>query len=284
MVEFENTLTITIAIIVAALILLGSALSWYRGGAYRKAIWPAMPEFRISWLDFSLSIWALFFLFVALSMIAQKWLLPPGALDQMHHVGDLSWRVIFYGFVIQITFVVILLGIKISFALDFLPDRNLEGTRSTAASLMAGAEMLLRYFPLLWVVSFAWVEILKWVGADLSMQEAVSLLVQVEHPAKLAVVILTSILIAPILEELLFRGFILRVLSDKMTFWVANTLTSAFFAVMHFNLPSLFPIFTLSFLLGLLVRRTGDIRTAISMHACFNSYSVIFILIERYSG
>jgi membrane protease YdiL (CAAX protease family) len=281
MVEFQNTLTIGIAVGIGCVVVLASAFFWFRAPDYRHTRGAIMPQTRISWLDFSLTVWAFLFLFLALSMIAQEWLLPEETVSHIHEHEDVTWPVILFGFVIQITFVVILMGIKVSFSMDYLPEASER--KRWMESALRGLETLVRYFPLLWLISFLWIGLLELLGDDLSTQEAVNLLFEIQDPLKLSAVLLVSAVGAPLLEELFFRGFILRVLMEKIPFWTANIGTSLLFAALHFNLPSLVPIFVLSLIMGHLLRRTGDVRCSVFMHMGFNVYSILFILLDRFA-
>lgn len=83
-----------------------------------------------------------------------------------------------------------------------------------------------------------------------------------------------AVLIVPVFEELLFRGFLqtsLRSVSGKP--WVAIVLTSLFFSVLHppTHIPALF---MLSCGLGYAYERSGSLFRPILMHVFFNGFSV----------
>ena len=99
-----------------------------------------------------------------------------------------------------------------------------------------------------------------------------------------------AVLIAPIVEEITLRGFVLKRLrlSDR-SFWAANVLTTVFFIVMH--LPGWYfqsrfsgmgalvagalPIAGLSLLFGWTMKRSGSLVAPIVLHAINNCYSVL---------
>lgn len=80
--------------------------------------------------------------------------------------------------------------------------------------------------------------------------------------------------IAPICEELLFRGFIFTALRNWRGPWLAAVLTGLLFGAVHaFSAPVeyLLPLAVLGFALCLLYRATGSIYPCIAAHAVNNS-------------
>jgi uncharacterized protein len=95
--------------------------------------------------------------------------------------------------------------------------------------------------------------------------------------ALLAVVL--AVLIAPVLEELVFRGALHGALRARVGVWLAALLSSAVFAVIHVEIVTSSPAFLVQlFLLGLvfvwLYERTGNLAAPIVAHLVFNAISV----------
>lgn len=87
--------------------------------------------------------------------------------------------------------------------------------------------------------------------------------------------ILSIVLLAPILEELLFRGAIQGGLSHQMKPWVAITVSSLFFGLIHMN-PAQIPFaFLLGMLFGWLYYRTGSLLPGIVGHVLNNSVATV---------
>lgn len=86
------------------------------------------------------------------------------------------------------------------------------------------------------------------------------------------------IIIAPILEEIFFRGFILRSLSNKLGILLGSISSAAFFAIFHFQWQSIIPIFILGLIINSLVIRSRSIVPAIFFHAFNNLIAFIFEL------
>jgi uncharacterized protein len=98
-------------------------------------------------------------------------------------------------------------------------------------------------------------------------------------PALLVFAVL-AVAVAPVLEELLFRGLVLRGLMMRIGFWPAAVVSSVLFGLFHAQGPDLtsvaLVIATGVFGLGLcvLTRRTGRLGPAIGVHALRNAAAV----------
>lgn len=97
---------------------------------------------------------------------------------------------------------------------------------------------------------------------------------------------LLVIFIVPLIEELLFRGFLQNWLKRFFHPMAAIVLTSGIFAVFHFspqqgmgNIELLTALFVLSCFLGFIYERQKSIWAPISLHAIFNAVSILLILL-----
>ena len=87
--------------------------------------------------------------------------------------------------------------------------------------------------------------------------------------------------IAPVVEEVIFRGYIYPV-AKKYSGRIAGILfSSLFFAMAHPNAISLVPLFVLAVLLALSYEVTGSIWAPISIHVLFNSATVFAQFAQR---
>ncbi len=94
--------------------------------------------------------------------------------------------------------------------------------------------------------------------------------------------VLLSVALSPLLEEILFRGLVLGELSTRLGFALGNVATSALFVLVHMpywlsyegpgrGLPHVSAaIFGLSFFLGWVVRATGSLWPAVVLHVANN--------------
>jgi len=103
--------------------------------------------------------------------------------------------------------------------------------------------------------------------------------------AKLAVFAVVAAIVAPICEELLFRGLLLRALRRRMSPVMAVIVQALVFALAH---PMLSPtlgdfavvpaLFLLGAVSGVVAVRRGDLSASIMMHMGFNLVTVLLAL------
>lgn len=93
------------------------------------------------------------------------------------------------------------------------------------------------------------------------------------------------VLLPPIVEELIFRGFVYTGLRKKLTFVWATIITSMLFAVPHLAASSQGPLWiagidtlVLSFTLCYLREKTGALWAPIALHAIKNAIAYVYLL------
>ncbi len=104
--------------------------------------------------------------------------------------------------------------------------------------------------------------------------------------AQIVVLFVVAIVVAPPVEELLFRGLLLRTAMRRMAFWPAALLSSVCFAALHLyevhSVPAATLLFVSVFVFGLgqclLVRFTGRLNPGIAAHAVSNTASLLVVL------
>jgi membrane protease YdiL (CAAX protease family) len=105
------------------------------------------------------------------------------------------------------------------------------------------------------------------------------------------VLVLALVVVAPVAEELFFRGVVLNAWTREYGSRVGIIGSAALFAVIHANLESIdaliasvvtvVPIFGLGIALALIYRGTRSLAGAMAMHAGFNAVSVTIALLVR---
>lgn len=85
--------------------------------------------------------------------------------------------------------------------------------------------------------------------------------------------------VAPLAEELLFRGLTLRILEEAFPFWAANLLQAFYFGLIHGNLVQGGYAFGAGMLLGYLVKKKGTLAVGILCHFGVNFSGVILGLL-----
>ncbi len=83
-------------------------------------------------------------------------------------------------------------------------------------------------------------------------------------------------LLAPLSEEIMLRGGVLKELLKKFSPWVAIAISAVFFALIHFNPAQMPHAFLIGLLLGWMYWRTGSILPGVAYHWANNSIAYIF--------
>ena len=87
------------------------------------------------------------------------------------------------------------------------------------------------------------------------------------------------IIVAPIIEEIVFRGLFYKTLKNFIPFVQASIISSLIFAIIHENILSLTILFLLSLYLTWIYERTNSILYSILTHSIFNFLNLSLIYI-----
>lgn len=86
------------------------------------------------------------------------------------------------------------------------------------------------------------------------------------------------VIVAPFIEELLFRGYIYSQIREKYPPWMAITVTATLFSFAHFSPITFIPIFILGLFMGMVRERTGSILPSMTFHAGNNLVALLAIV------
>jgi hypothetical protein len=84
-----------------------------------------------------------------------------------------------------------------------------------------------------------------------------------------------SILLAPVCEELLFRGVTMRLARKALPFWLANLLQAFLFGFFHMNWIQGIYAFALGLVLGYVCEKGGSIYYSLLFHILFNFWGTV---------
>ena len=127
------------------------------------------------------------------------------------------------------------------------------------------------------------VALLEAVGGGLEQQEAARQLSRSDGP-EVILMVLGVVVVAPLAEELLFRGLLLRALLRKTTAPAAVAISAGIFAVVHLldpnAAPFLVPLAIVGLVAGMLAVRSGELSQPLMLHAGFNLLSAVLLLTD----
>lgn len=89
------------------------------------------------------------------------------------------------------------------------------------------------------------------------------------------VTLLSVSVFAPLFEEWLCRGLVLRGLLQKLNPFSAIAVSAAFFAVLHLNPWQAIPAFLLGLLFGYVYYKTGSLKLTMLMHCVNNTFAAL---------
>ena len=123
----------------------------------------------------------------------------------------------------------------------------------------------------------------QWLKWDLPEQILVRQAQQGSTGEFLAIM-LPAILLAPVSEELLFRGALFRFFRTLVPGWQAMILSALIFALFHWNIRFFLPLFGMALMLQLVYQESGTLRGSILLHMLNNLTTALFLLWMRLSG
>ncbi len=145
------------------------------------------------------------------------------------------------------------------------------GPRDVPFGLVGGVATQLIVLPLLYL------PIVQLVDSDPS-EAAEQLVARANTPFLKFVLFVMVVVIAPAIEELFFRGLLLRSLEKIVGRWVAIVASAALFALVHFQLLQLPGLFVFGLLAGFLAVRTGRLGLAWMFHVGFNLTTFVLLV------
>lgn len=104
-------------------------------------------------------------------------------------------------------------------------------------------------------------------------------------PFGIVIAIIIALIVAPIAEEIFFRGFVLQTLAKRISPFWGVVLTALIFASVHFEFQSIMPLLILSVILNVIFVKTKSIWPGILFHVFNNtiSFVVLYLLETGYS-
>lgn len=97
------------------------------------------------------------------------------------------------------------------------------------------------------------------------------------EPATVLAALVVSIAVAPVCEEIFFRGFLFTGLAQRMPVWAAIGVSAIVFGLAHADLGSFVPLVIIGVVLAVLRWRTGSLWPGIFLHALNNAVAAVAI-------
>lgn len=153
--------------------------------------------------------------------------------------------------------------------------------KSLAPSAMQGLAAYLIALPLILTAGYLYQILLITAGYEPAAQPLMEFMTGDLGAWTRFYAIFIAIIVAPISEEILFRGLLLPMAAQRMGVLGAAVFTSAIFAVIHLFIPALVPLFVVSLACSFAYIYTGSIITPIAFHSIFNAVNLAMFTILR---
>lgn len=89
--------------------------------------------------------------------------------------------------------------------------------------------------------------------------------------------VMVSVL-APIFEEIVFRGFVLTSLTRYLPLWGAIAVSASLFAIAHLNIADFLPLVVLGCILGTVYAQSRNLLASILLHSLWNGAQLVELL------
>lgn len=231
---------------------------------------PLRP-WSIGWINFGIFICGIICLMVVLQVLLG---LVAGPFLRSEHDQPGAWSLALGALTMQSAFVLAYLIGRKRFPMLFRGNLSSRPLFLLKA-LWIALPRFIRYMVLIGLATYGWMstlELLVSLGVldEFTPQQAVLIFGAGDSPIALTLLALLAIVLAPIAEEIIFRGCIYRFLKSKMPTTMAMLVSGAFFASVHANLLALAPLMLVGFLLAYVYEKERNILVPICFHAFFN--------------
>ena len=155
---------------------------------------------------------------------------------------------------------------------------------SLRQGLVLGLFYFLACLPVIYGVGVLWNSILEMLreygwNIELPLQDAVLLFQNSDDPLAFVGLVLLAVVVAPIVEENVFRGGIYRFFKGRTPITIALVISGILFGLVHGNLQSLPGLIAVGICLGMAYELSVSLKVPIFFHAFFNLNSIIWILL-----
>lgn len=145
-------------------------------------------------------------------------------------------------------------------------ELHLKAISPAVAALAVGTGVTLN-FVISYIIMLIPEDVLKFIGKANNDEP--------EYVGSMLIYVLAAVIMAPIIEELVFRNFLYERSRRAMPVWLAILFVSAFFGAVHGSVLQGVYAASLGVLLAVLLERSRSILPGILCHFGFNSVSII---------
>lgn len=148
---------------------------------------------------------------------------------------------------------------------------------------LKGILFYLGFIPLLMLLTYIGLILCNIFGIRPEPHPLVDILKKEKSILFIYYLIFTAVFIAPVFEEILFRGLFYQALKKQLGLFRSAIISSTLFSLLHFNTAQFLPVLGLGTLLCLIFEYTGSLIPSIVLHMFNNGLFLgLFFLLKEY--
>ena len=287
--ELQPDPPLIVASLLILAILVSSAALWIRhiqDSRRQIVIDNGVPAWPIGWVDFGIFACAMVItVFVVQNVAAVLFLSAPieGEAPQ-----ELTPRLaVFAVLLLQLPMLAVFYAARRFYPGHYASQLN-NAELKIGVAFGQAVPLFLMCLPLIWIASLIWTHLLTALEAAGAIdafepQALITLFQDGGDPIAISLLVALAILLAPIVEEIVFRGCVYRFLKSQTTLLPAQILSGCVFSFMHGNLMSFVPLVIVGVFLARVYEKSGNLMVAIWFHAFFNAFSLLMLFITGMS-
>lgn len=222
----------------------------------------AQPKPVLNWVDLSLAVGGIVLLYILLII---------GTIMLARIIPNEKTLVYINGFCTQAAFILLILGLKIIRKWSW---RDLGWHSVSYKKIWA---QILRLYFLTLVINFAYAFYLLQRGYTPPSTDVYNVLFENAGLLGFLFNLILAVIIAPVVEETLFRGVIYGSSRTYFGKWTAAAISAALFSALHLQLYGFFPRFILGLVLAYLYERNRSLFPSMIFHALNNAIAMTLL-------
>jgi membrane protease YdiL (CAAX protease family) len=280
-------------LIVASLLILGilggSVALWIQHirrphGTIKNA--PGAPAWPIGWVNFGILASAMI-IAVYVAQVAVGLMFFEAPAEDTPPMELTPWLAVLAVLMLQLPLLAVFYGARRFYPGQYASRLN-NAELSIFEAFRQALPLFLMFMPVIWIAALLWTNILIGLEAigvidAVKPQELITLFQEGGDPLAIGLLVVMAVVLAPIVEEIIFRGGVYRFLKSQTTLVPAQVLSGCVFALMHANLMSFVPLVLVGVFFARVYEKSGNIMVAIWFHAFFNAFSLLMLFFTSMS-
>ena len=155
--------------------------------------------------------------------------------------------------------------------------------RGLSGHMASGLAVFFALLPGIVILTVVWQMVLELLpGEFATSQEVVIYLLRTQSTSVVVQISIAAVLVAPIAEELFFRGFLYGLVRRYLPPVAAIPIVGILFGMLHPPVAAMLPMCVLGALLCYIYEKTARLTVAIAIHVLFNLFQVALMLAAKF--